>query len=1251
MWSSLPTLTILILFVSCLFDGTSPQKCSEEIAGVYDLMKQIDSNITTTLYVDDKNGTDMGNCSDINTPCKTIWYALQMNKSNNNNRSFNNLKVIIKPGFYTLREEYFYYSTNVVLEGSSDTTITCGKNISIGGSCLYENFAFYYSTNIVIRNFTFLGCGPDPSSHYIFGSSNIILDSNVYINNTAPAVIAYFTDSIYVINSNFSYNIIGSASSYECLDSSERLFFRDNVTSAGGVSVFSHNHTQKVIVLNSHFDNNHARNNTQINSVPPQLKRFGHGGGLSLRLVNSSGGFICVVNSSFSDNKAEVGGGAISITLVESDNNNVMFSGVTFENNLCFYDKCIGGAISIDLFDRVQQNRFRFSYCDFINNHAAYGSGGAISVASADKGFSDDGSDEYKLLELLCCNFSNNVALFEGTAVGLFSLGHVNDAGFRTLIENCTFLDNTSDKRDIPAVTAYRVLIEVDGYNAFNRNIGGGVTLLNSRIDVKGHIDFYNNTAVFGGGISLSGRCLILLYKDSVLHFEGNYVTGSGAGIYLVHPTVSYVLPILNRGCFIQYHSGEAVDDVPPNQWETRVEFINNRADSGGSAVFATDLGRCDWLGDVESDSTTFIFNPKNTTNSPFNLTSDLPDTMQCPFLGTDPSNITATSQQKDDSSYGEKIVFHLATRDDVGNFRQAVFTVQGPGNIRDLGALSRENSTIAEQIPNMETLESDLVKIDNNTTNVSFEFDLLNSQGERATVDVKVLGSCHPGYQLNKNTQKCECDISDKDVVRCDGLGRYVYIRDGIWADDNDDQLFPLFTLPIFLNCTRDGGSDLPGCLYKYDSPNEQCSNGREGDLCSRCKQGYGVTLDLRYCDDNLCGVAGVIIFSLACLFFILFSSLALFFNFTLPNELRGFLFFAQVIGLIYRNRPYLAQTSGFVYVLANLLGFSLPIPSCFLKNMSALNVALLSLVPPLLVTITILLYVFSARFVFVKQLSNRTSIHGIVLLSLFVYKYVADTTLILISCRKIHHKNKLVFQYDTDQNCLEFPMVLFVLLAILTLVFFVLAIPFVILVSSKKQHSLRILKQISYFRDALTIGIKGDCYWFSAWDIFRRLPFIVTVFMATQLPSSLILSVFILVVFTVHCVSKPYEKEYINVIEMIILGLLFLTTIAILDADDIYIGRGVGIVLLCIPFLYALIFISIRPSKWMWDKCCKKHYQVVKRKMESRQHNINSQHGDLNLEFVLVKKPKVDEPLDVVDTSATHCTFLREPLLNDVS
>ena len=433
---SLPTLAILLLLVvSSLLDGTSSQDCNEEIASVYNLMKQIDSNITTTLYVDDKNGENKGNCLHNDKPCKTVQYALLMNQSNSN-RSFSNLKVIIKPGFYVLQREYFFHSTNIVLEGSGDTIVTCGKNVisPINDSCLYENFAFFSSTNIVIRNFKFVGCGPNPSAHYTFRSSNIILENNVYLNNTAPAVVAYLTDSIYIINSNFSRNVVQNATSESCLDSSEGLFFHDNVTSAGGLSVFSENHLQKIIVLNSYFDNNQARKNFEINSVPPQLKRFGHGGGLSLRLVNSSGGLICVINSSFRSNKAEVGGGAISIALAESDNNSITFSRVVFEDNICFTEKCIGGAISIDLFDRVQQNRFRFGFCDFIKNRAADGSGGAISVASADKGFSNDGSDEYKLLELISCNFSYNVAHFEGTAVGLFSLGHVNDAGFRMLI-------------------------------------------------------------------------------------------------------------------------------------------------------------------------------------------------------------------------------------------------------------------------------------------------------------------------------------------------------------------------------------------------------------------------------------------------------------------------------------------------------------------------------------------------------------------------------------------------------------------------------------------------------------------------------------------------------------------------------------------------------------------------------------------------------------------------------------------------
>ena len=111
-------------------------------------------------------------------------------------------------------------------------------------------------------------------------------------------------------------------------------------------------------------------------------------------------------------------------------------------------------------------------------------------------------------------------------------------------------------------------------------------------------------------------------------------------------------------------------------------------------------------------------------------------------------------------------------------------------------------------------------------------------------------------------------------------------------------------------------------------------------------------------------------------------------------------------------------------------------------------------------------------------------------VLLSLFVYKYVADTAFILISCRNLSHKHTedhhthglgfvshantycvilslsisrtyvQVFQYDTNQICTEPPMVIFYVLALLTVLLFVIPIPILILITSKRHFSIWILK-----------------------------------------------------------------------------------------------------------------------------------------------------------------------------------------------
>ena len=77
----------------------------------------------------------------------------------------------------------------------------------------------------------------------------------------------------------------------------------------------------------------------------------------------------------------------------------------------------------------------------------------------------------------------------------------------------------TGGSADTTAITVYRVLISFYGNTSFLSNRGGGVSLLSSRMDVKGGVVFYNNTAVFGGGVAMSGRSLVRQLTHGMLEW------------------------------------------------------------------------------------------------------------------------------------------------------------------------------------------------------------------------------------------------------------------------------------------------------------------------------------------------------------------------------------------------------------------------------------------------------------------------------------------------------------------------------------------------------------------------------------------------------------------------------------------------------------------------------------------------------------------------------------------------------------
>jgi hypothetical protein len=462
-------------------------------------------------------------------------------------------------------------------------------------------------------------------------------------------------------------------------------------------------------------------------------------------------------------------------------------------------------------------------------------------------------------------------------------------------------------------------------------------------------------------------------------------------------------------------------------------------------------------------------------------------------------------------------------------------------------------------------------------TADINLNFSLLRTLGEINSLNLTVDG-CHPGYVYNTESGECKCDTSDSDILRCDDNNRYLYLREGVWGgtEEGQRQLITERVQPGYVTCTPQGR--LPGCLFEFDKPNSQCRSERKGRLCGTCQEGYGVTLDLQSCNDK-CD-AGLPLFLILCVGVVAVSLLIMLFDIELPNELKGFLFYAQVIGLVYRPYAVVQTTASGLSTFLNLLGFSLPFPVCLSADVKAHYVALLGYISPILAMATVASYVISARFS--KRLSNRSALKGITFLSLFVYKYVADTAFIFISCNQTDFG--LVFQYDGSVECTSPEFAVFGVIGLILVVFFVTPAPIAI-----SYICIRRPQRFQQYADVLTKGLRPQHRWWGGWDIGRRLPFVFVGFFLVLLRPSLVLflmSLAALTVLIVHLFAKPYDKMHINVIETAILLNLLMVTAAFLDPSGRPIPEWLSSILVVLPYLYAVGYVGWRISRTLWKR-----------------------------------------------------------------
>lgn len=71
---------------------------------------------------------------------------------------------------------------------------------------------------------------------------------------------------------------------------------------------------------------------------------------------------------------------------------------------------------------------------------------------------------------------------------------------------------------------------------------------------------------------------------------------------------------------------------------------------------------------------------------------------------------------------------------------------------------------------------------------------------------------------------------------------------------------------------------------------------------------------------------------------------------------------------------------------------------------------------------------------------------------------------------------------------------------------------------------------------------------------------------------------------VLLVHVLTKPYEKNHVNIIETLILLNLVAITVMFLDPTENPVPAWLSTVLLILPYLYAVVYIAWTSVVYIW-------------------------------------------------------------------
>ena len=218
----------------------------------------------------------------------------------------------------------------------------------------------------------------------------------------------------------------------------------------------------------------------------------------------------------------------------------------------------------------------------------------------------------------------------------------------------------------------------------------------------------------------------------------------------------------------------------------------------------------------------------------------------------------------------------------------------------------------------------------------------------------------------------------------------------------------------------------------------------------------------------------------------------LVIWLNPSISSELRGPLFFFQMVPYIFDPSSHLGAQVFFVAALTELFNFGSPLvyfsKTCIIKGLNNLNsIAFGYALPVLALSIFLLAYLLSTNYCLRFNFRRNSMLRSFWLLLVFIYSYFVETSLHILFCPKVGDKH--VFFYDGTMECFHHQHLIMGVISILVLVFLVIPPPIVVFLLTKGYW-----KVDPQYANTLRSGLRPECCWWWSVDLCRRVLLVAT-------------------------------------------------------------------------------------------------------------------------------------------------------------